>query len=99
MNAKKLEIDGKELIQAYKEAQKAWTDYKFLGIAEDVYFANDCNHPPLTKAGKHDKRVNCKTCFETAYKAQHQAHAIYMDYYQIWQFLKRIGLPVDGDHA
>ena len=77
---------GQALLEAAVKAKAefdALTD-KYEAILEDL---GNCNHPPFTKAGKHDKRVFCNTCFDEHQKLMQAAYGISSAWAGAWELL------------
>lgn len=78
------------LLEAALDAKKRYDTLRSQArsLASGEYEA--CEHPPLTKKGKHDKRVFCDICFDHYDKLQTQYGSIAWEWQGAWDFLSQL---------
>lgn len=86
------EIDNLYLGQALLDAaMAARAEYEKASSDARYYMDNvDCFHPPLTKKGKHDKRIFCNDCWELHNKANSEAQSLYYQWNGAWGLLDEL---------
>lgn len=71
-------------ITAKKEYDRAYSE------AQHYMDNNDCFHPPLTKKGKHDKRIFCNDCWNLYDQANYRAMILHSEWNGAWNVLDQI---------
>lgn len=53
---------------------------------------DDCTHPPLTKAGRRDRRKFCDICFKQYTDHQHEQMTLEYQWGGAWELLEQAGI-------